>query len=280
VRHPDGTLHRLTPEGAARARAHGELAFARFMALDNDGARSTAEVSIEEGRRHRDPAAQVAGTSILCFLDLYANRFEAAARRATDAVATADLPAATEAHVYQPWFIASLVHLECDAFDRLVATAQHGRQVAVERGTGWAIPGYDAVTAFGQFRAGALDDASASAEAALACLDGVDGLGVAVWCHALLAQIRLLQDRLDDAEAHASLAEQWLARERAQLGFEQAHLARAALHEYHGDSAAALESLCIAWDTFRAQVGLGAGSLTRDQAAQQLRHCVQESVSL
>lgn len=242
----------LTPEGALRARAHGELAFARFMALDNDGARSTAEIAIEEGQRHRDPAAQVAGRSILCFLDLYANRFQSAARRATDIVATAALPAATESHVYQPWFIASLVHLERDAFDLLADTAKRGREVAVERGVGWAIPGYDAVTAFGLFRAGALDDAVASAEAALGCLDGVDGLGVAVWCHALLAQIRLLQERWEDAEAHTSSAEHWLARERAQLGFEQAHLARAALHEHHGDSAAALESLCIAWDTFRA----------------------------
>ncbi len=235
-----------------RSRANGELAFARFMTLDHQGARAAAEQAVRGATRCGDVVGHVAGEAVLCFLDLFANRFSAAQHRADLITRRAELPRAADAHTFQPWFIACLVALESDRFDTLRATARRGREVALSRGAGWAVPGYDAVTAFAALRAGALDDAAATAEAALGYLDGVDGLGVAVWCHAFLAQVRLHQDELDAAEAHLAAAERWLTCERAQLGFEQDLLGRAIAHERRGAPDAALASLRFGWDTLHA----------------------------
>jgi DNA-binding NarL/FixJ family response regulator len=240
----------LAPTPAARARVHGELAFARFMALDHRGAATAAGRAVQDGLNHGDLTAQVAGESVLCFLDLFANRTPQAVRRAREIVGCAELAGAADAHAFQPWFIACLVWLETDDLDRLARSARRGREVAVERGAGWAVPGYDAVSAFGALRAGALDDAAATAEATLGYLDGVDGLGVAVWCHAFLAQVLLHRDEVDLAEQHIRTAEQWMTRSRAQLGFEQVQLARAALQERSGEPDAALATLALTWDLY------------------------------
>lgn len=242
----------LAPSAAARARVHGELAFARFMTVDHPGAAAAAELAVRGGAAHGDLTAQVAGEAVLCFLDLFGNRFSDATRRARRITGRAELPGAADAHAFQPWFIACLVWLETDDLDRLAGTARRGREVAVERGAGWAVPGYDAVSAFGALRAGALDDAAATAEATLGYLDGVDGLGVAVWCHAFLAQILLHRDEADLAEQHVRTAERWMTRARAQLGFEQVQLARAVLQERGGAPDAALATLALTWDLFRA----------------------------
>lgn len=186
------------------------------------------------------------------YLDLFANRIPDATRRADSIVARAELPHATEAHVFQPWFAACLVQLETDDLDRLATTAHRGREVALARGAGWAVPGYDAVTAFGALRSGAFDDAAATAGATLGYLGNVDSMGVAVWCHAFLAQVLLHHDELDAAAAHVAAADGWLTRERAQFGFEQLQLARSALHERRGEPDDALGALRPAWDLFRA----------------------------
>lgn len=240
----------LSATAATRARVYGETAFARFMALDHEGAQACASRALQAGARCGDIAAQVAGETMLCFLDLFANAVPRAARRAERIVARAELPGAGEAHAFQPWFVASLVWLESDRFDPLTAVARQGREVAVERGAGWAVPGYEAVTAFGMLRAGAFDDAAATAQAALGYLDDVDGLGVAVWCHAFLAQVLLHHDDPDAADVHVSTAEGWLTTERAQLGIEQVQLARATWHERRGDPDGALASLRLAWHLF------------------------------
>ena len=237
---------------ADRSRANSELAFARFMTLDHLGARAAAEDAVDGATRCGDVVGQVAGEAVLCFLDLFANRVPAALRRAELITQRAELPQAADAHAFQPWFIACLVALETDRLETLRTTAHRGREIALSRGTGWAVPGYDAVNAFAALRAGALDDAAATAEAALGYLDGVDGFGVAVWCHAFLAQVRLHQDDLDAAEVHLAAAERWLACDRAQLGFEQVLLGRALAHERRGAPDAALAALRFGWDTLHA----------------------------
>ena len=135
------------------------------MTLDHTGAREAAATAVDGGARHGDLVAQIAGDTVLCFLDLFANRLPQALDRARHITARAELPHAAEAHVFQPWFVACLVHLEADRLEQVAATARRGRQVALSRGSGWAVPGYDAVSAFGALRAGSLDDAAAAAEA-------------------------------------------------------------------------------------------------------------------
>lgn len=241
----------LAASPAARARVHGELAFAHFFAVDYPRAGKAAERARSGGRRHGDLVAQIAGESVLCLLDLFGNRTGRAIRRAEAIVGWAELPHGAEAHVFQPWFVASLVWLETDQLERLLATARRGREVAVERGAGWAIPGYDALTAFGALRFGALDDAAAAATAALGYADGVDGLGVAVWCTAFLAQVSLHHGDLDGAERYVTAGETRLDLDRSLLGLEQFALARAGLYERRGDIEAALASLRQAWEQFR-----------------------------
>jgi len=238
----------IVETGTARARVHGELAFARFMTLDHTGAREAAATAVDGGARHGDLVAQIAGDTVLCFLDLFANRLPQALDRARHITARAELPHAAEAHVFQPWFVACLVHLEADRLEQVAATARRGRQVALSRGSGWAVPGYDAVSAFGALRAGSLDDAAAAAEATLSYLDGIDGLGVAVWCRAFLAQIDLHRGDVDRAEAHLAIAERWMTTERAQLGVEQVLLARAVAFERRGLPEQALAALRTAWE--------------------------------
>lgn len=238
----------LTAAPASRARLHGELAFAQFFAVDHSKAKRAAELALAEGVRHGDLTAQIAGESVLCLLDLFQNRIRVAQRRARAIVERAALPYGAEAHIFQPWFVASLVWLETDDFGQLVATASRGRDVALERGGGWAVPAYDAVTAFGALRAGALDDAAAAATAALSYDQDVDGLGVILWCHAFLAQVLLHRGDVDRAEVHIAAAAARLDLQSHLLGLEQLQLARAKVQERRGDPEAALTLLRLAWD--------------------------------
>jgi DNA-binding NarL/FixJ family response regulator len=107
------------------------------------------------------------------------------------------------------------------------------------------------VDAFGALRAGSFDDAGAAAEATLGYFEGVDGFGVAVWCHAFLAQIALHRGEPELARQHVDTAEAWLARgERAQLGYEQLRIAAARLCELRGELDAAFVALAEVWDLF------------------------------
>ncbi len=241
----------LITDPAGRSRVQGEIAFSRFLALDQPGARAAGELAVAQGRRSGDLSAQVAGGAVLCFLDLFDMAIPAATRHAEQIVRLAEQPGAAEAHVFQPWFIAAIVWLETDRLDRLTDTARRGREVALRRGTAWAVPGYDAVDAFGALRAGSFDDAGAAAEATLGYFEGVDGFGVAVWCHAFLAQIALHRGEPELAQQHVDTAEAWLARgERAQLGYEQLRIAAARLCELRGDMDAAFVALAEVWDLF------------------------------
>jgi DNA-binding NarL/FixJ family response regulator len=242
----------LTDDPAGRARVGGEIALARVLAGDYAAARGAAEDAEAGGRRTGDAAARVAGGAVLCLLDLFAVRIAAATRRATDIVALAEQPDAAEAHVAQPWFVASLLWLEADRFERSASVARKGRDVATERGAAWSVPAYDAVSAFSALRCGALDDAAAAAEATLGYLDGVDGIGVAVWCHGFLAQIALHHGEADLAAEHIATGEASLGAGRASFGFEQLRLAGAALLEQRGDLDDAYTALAEVWDLFTA----------------------------
>ncbi|ACV79221.1 ATP-binding protein [Nakamurella multipartita] len=258
----------LTDDPALRARVQGEIAFARFLQIDHPGAREAGERAIADGLDANDGAAQVAGGGVLCFLDLFQMRLDEAGGRAREIVQLADRPETVDAHVFQPWFIASVVWLEADRFDLLADCARRGRENAVRYGSAWAVPAYDAITAFGWLRVGEIDDAAATAEAALSYADGVDGFGVAVWCNSFLAQIALHRGADDVAAERIAAAEQWLARGRAQLGFEQLCLAAAGLSEHRGDLDLAYSVLSEVWDLF---VGTGVRSALPSFAGQLAR---------
>ena len=243
---------KLAAAPGARARVSGEVAFARLMALDDLGAAESAQRAIADGRRCGDVAAQVAGGVVLTYLDLFALRIPESRARARAVTRLAELPGAADAHVFQPWFAAALVALETDDLRGVAGYAHRGRQVAIERGSGWAVPGHDAVSAFGALRAGDLDDALAMADAVLGCREGVDGLGVMVWCHAFRAQVHLHRGELDAAAAALSAADGMPTTGRAQFGVEQVQIARAQLLELRGDPAAACTALTQVWDLFTA----------------------------
>ena len=240
----------LTDDPALRARVHGEVAFAQFLVLDHTGARASSERAIIDGQRMNDKAAQVAGGAVLAFLDLFGMRLDRAARHVHEIVAMAEETTAAEAHVFQPWFIAAVVWLESDRFDLLSTTSRQGRERAIRHGSAWAVPAYDAVSAFGSLRLGSLDDAAAAAHAALKYDHDVDGFGISVWCNAFLAQIALHQGAEQIAQEHITEGFRWLGRGRAQLGFEQLCLASAELHQRRGDTATACSLLAEVWDLF------------------------------
>jgi DNA-binding CsgD family transcriptional regulator len=239
-------------------RVHAEIAFARFVGLDYDAARTAANTAVDEGRRAGDGAAIVGGTAVLCLMEELSNRFPSALRLADDIERLAAQPNAAEAHIYQPWFAAALARLEADKLDDAARAVREGRSVAQHTGAAWAIPGYDAVSAFAARRTGDFDDAETIARATLEYLDGVDGFGVALWCHGFVAQVALHHGDPDTAEVTLDLAEQHLASSRAQLGWEQLAWARARWHERADRPDAALQALRVVWETFGA-IGILSG---------------------
>ena len=248
----------LTPEPGVRGRTHAEIAFTRFVDLDHAGARAAAETAIEEGRRVGDLAAQVAGGGVLCWLDSFRNRFPAALERVEQILEMADQPNAAESHLYQPWFMAALVHLESDRLDELAHDVRRGRETAERAGFAWSIPAYDAIAAYGLVRSGDLDDAAAVASSTLGYLEGVDGWGVALWCHAFLAQIAIHRGEDSTGDEHVAIAEEHLTTGRGQFGFEQSMIAKARLAERRNDPASALQILGDTWDIY-GTIGVLAG---------------------
>jgi DNA-binding NarL/FixJ family response regulator len=130
--------------------------------------------------------------------------------------------------------------------------------VALDTGFAWSLPGYDAMTAYGLLRRGEHDDAIAVAASTLEYLDGVDGFGVALWCHAFLAQIALHRGDEAATERHLAVAEEHLTTGRAQFGFEQSMIAKARLAERRGDAGAALQIYGDTWDVY-GSIGVLAG---------------------
>jgi DNA-binding NarL/FixJ family response regulator len=242
----------LIDDPAQQAQIAAEISFGRFVALDHPGTREAATTAIEVGRRIGDVAAQVGGAGMVCWLELFANRFDNALALAREVTVLAEQPNARHAFLYQPRFIAALVHLETDHLDALAADARRGREIAELYGYAWSLPGYDAMSAYGLLRSGDHDDAVAVASSTLGYLDGVDGFGVALWCHAFLAQIAIHRGDLDDAEQHLAVADAHLTTGRAQFGFEQSMLAKARLAERRGDRAGALEIHAGTWDVYGA----------------------------
>ena len=241
---------KLITDPRQQGRIQAELAFARFVDLDHDGAREAAVRAVQEGQRFGDLAAQVGGGGVLCWLDEFANRFEPALGRARDITMLAEQPHAIDANLYQPWFIAALVHLESDHLDELAHDARRGREVALQTGFAWSLPGYDAMAAYGLHRSGDHDDALAVASSTLGYLEGVDGFGVALWCHAFLAQIAIHRGDEAGALENLAVADENLTTGRAQFGFEQSMIAKARLAERHGDAAAAFQVYADTWDIY------------------------------
>ena len=248
----------LVTDPAQQPRIQAEMAFARFVDLDHPGARAAAQIAVDDGHRLGDLGAQVAGGCVLAWLDEFRNDFDPALQRCAHIHDLVRQPHGADGHVYQPWFVASLVYLEADRLDDVLATVVEGRGVAERDGFSWSIPAYDAMVAYRLIRMGELDDAAAVAEATLGYMDGVDGWGVALWCHAFVAQVAVGRGRYDEAAQHIAVAEHHLTTGRAQFGFEQSMIAKARLAERRGEPDEALEMLANTWDIYGA-IGVLAG---------------------
>ena len=242
----------LTGATGPAGRADAEVAFAKLVHLDHPGALVAARGALEAGERAGDVATQVAANGVLAWIEGFSADYPAALVRADRLLALAELPHASESHLYQPWFMATLVYLEADRLDDLELAAQAGRRASARNGMVWSAPGYDAISAYGSLRRGDLDAAVASATAALSYLDDVDGWGVALWCQAFLAQIALHRNDESSAERHIAEAEAWLVRDRGQFGFEQTMIAKARLAERRGQPVDALRTLADTWDLYGA----------------------------
>jgi DNA-binding CsgD family transcriptional regulator len=248
----------LVDDSSRQPRTQAEMAFVRFVDLDHVGARAAAEAAVDEGRRQGDLGAQVAGGSVLAWLDEFRNDFSSALQRSAEILSLVRQPHGADGHVYQPWFVASLVYLEADRLEDVLTAVVEGRAVAERDGFSWSLPAYDAMAAYRLMRLGELDDAAAVAEATLGYMEGVDGWGVALWCNAFVAQVALGRGKFEVAEDHVATAERHLTTGRAQFGFEQTMIAKARLAERRGDPEAACTVLGDTWDLYGA-IGVLAG---------------------
>jgi DNA-binding NarL/FixJ family response regulator len=162
----------------------------------------------------------------------------------------AERPTTIEAHQYQPWFCAGLLAAETDDLTGVAHLSSRGREVAVAAGSAWAVPAYDALSAFAALRAGHLGDAEAHARAALDYSDEVDSFGIVVWCHAFVAQVGLARGEVEVARRHTDAAEAILATGRSGFGLDHVAHTRAMLHVVGGDLEAAHAVLRGIWDAF------------------------------
>jgi DNA-binding CsgD family transcriptional regulator len=240
----------LTTDPVRHTRLRAELSFAHFLALDHQRARAEAETACRDAAAVGDVVADVAARTVRCWLDLLQADLASAVVLADEAERLADRPDAGSAHVYQPWFTAALARLEADDFAGSARSVQGGRAVAQRVGAAWAIAGYDGLSAFAAMREGRLDDAAAIARQVVAMDQGVDGIGVQVWCHGFLGQIALHRGDHEAADRHAVAASAQLASGRAQVGMEQLALVEARRCELAGEHGAALHHLAPVWDLF------------------------------
>lgn len=241
----------LASDSEAAARAVTEQAWARMLSLDRDGAWEGAH----RGVQHGDAATRISAESLRCWLGLWRLDSNTATAAAQYLETTVGLRPRGDWQIFQPLLGAAAVRLEHEDYERAVTNAETGRQLAMDAGSSWAAPAYDALSASTSFRRGDLDLATSQA---LAALDGtaiVDSFGVEIWSRSLLAQIALRQRHVQLARHHVETASLAAEDGRAQLGIDHLVIAEAAVHLVDGDQAAAVKTLDDGW-LFLSAVGI------------------------
>lgn len=240
-----------------RRRLMAEQAFMLLLSGDFGAAGEMAQAAVAEvdalgdRRTSRDVVAQLGADMVNGLVTLYRGELDAAEAIAGRMVSMAELRGTDDATLYQPWFSASVIQLELGDF----ATARRingvGRARSIGSGYFWAVPGYDALDAAAHFQQGNLDDARASAVAALAA--GVrDAYGANLWAASVLARCSMLRGEVEAARTQLAEAKLLARSDQAQLGVDHLTMAEIALLEHDGAVREALELAAATWDVFEA----------------------------
>lgn len=246
----DAAVDRAT-DPRLQARMTAESAMAKLLAADFVAAREVADLGSKRGESIGDLATVLAAELVGCLVAFYQYDIAEAVRLAGRLETLSQLPEAGEATLYQPWFGASLVRTELYQFEHARRLNAAGRARAIETGYLWMGPAYDALDAYAAWEAGELDDAVASATAALAWgLD--DTFGTTIWCHAFLGRIAATRGDLATAAAEAEAARQLLLPGQAQFGWEHLALLEADLALRSGKPETACRVLRDIWELFAA----------------------------
>ncbi len=262
----------LAADERTRARLLAEAAFAHLFAAQFATARDVAEQARAEGVRLGDLVTQLAAEMVITLVALYVYDLDASAASAQRIAALGELPEAAEATVYQPWFAASLHHVMLDEFDTARALNAVGRDRAASGGFAWMIPAYDALDSLRALNMGDLDDAAASAHAALGW--GIsDSFGASLWCWAFLARIAASQGAWDDAHTFLARGDALVIPGQAQLGWEHLALARSRLLVHRGEPQQAL-TVCSELNEAYAAFGIASPRQDLHVAIVRLAHSV------
>lgn len=241
----------LAVDDRAHARLLAEAAFAHLLAADFATARDVAEHAVAESVRLADLVTQLAAEMVITLVTLYVYDLDASAASAQRIAALGELPEAMEATVYQPWFAASLHHVLTADFELARRLNAIGRERAASGGFAWMVPAYDALDALRLLDMGDLDDAEASAVAALGW--GIDdSFGAAIWCWAFRARIAASRGEWDEVERCLAAGDALVLPGQAQLGWDHLALARARLADHRGSPERALAILTETADGFHA----------------------------
>jgi DNA-binding CsgD family transcriptional regulator/tetratricopeptide (TPR) repeat protein len=247
----------LEPDLAGRRRLLAEQAFMHLLAGEFEPARLAARAAADEVRRlgdarpERDTVTQLAAEMVGGLVALYHLDLDDATAIAERLELLAELPSASGAALYQPWFSASIIRLELGEFARAKRINNVGRVRSVDAGYFWAVPGYDTLDAAIHFQQGSFDDAEAAAGAALAT--GItDAYGARLWSAALLARCAAVRGEWASARERLEVARALVRPTQAQLGTDHLVMAEAAVLEHDEGVAAALALAGAAWDVFEA----------------------------
>jgi DNA-binding CsgD family transcriptional regulator len=234
-----------------QARMTAECAMSRMLAADFANARETAYLGSKRGEAIGDPVTVLAAEMVGCLVAFYDFDIPEAIRLAERLESLGELPEAAEAALYQPWFAASLVRLEMAEYAHSRRLNATGRARALESGYLWMAPAYDALDAYAAWEAGELDDAAASAAAAIAWgLD--DTFGTTIWCHAFLGRIAAARGDWAAASAEAEACRPLIIQGQAQFGWDHLALVDADLAVHAGATETAYGALREIWEVFAA----------------------------
>lgn len=234
-----------------RTRLRAECATAHLLAADFATARAVAAEGSRLGEQIGDPVTVLAAEMVGCLVAFYQYDIPEALRLAERLEMLADLPEASEAALYQPWFAASLIRHEVDQHDHSRRLNAIGRQRALATGHLWMAPAYDALDAYSMWETGEFDDAVAAASGALAWrLD--DTFGAEIWCHAFLGRIAAARGQWAEAARRAEQARALVLPGQAQFGWDHLALLDADLAVHQERPAEAYKTLRENWEVFLA----------------------------
>ena len=232
-----------------QARMTAECAMSRMLAADFANARETAYLGSKRGEAIGDPVTVLAAEMVGCLVAFYEHDVPEAIRLAERLESLGELPEAAEAALYQPWFAASLVRLELAQYESSRHLNAVGRARAFESGYLWMAPAYDALDAYAAWEAGDLDDAAASATAAIGWgLD--DTFGTTIWCHAFLGRIAAARGDWAGAAAEAEACRPLMIHGQAQFGWDHLALLEADLAIHSGATDTAYRALREVWEVY------------------------------